>query len=342
MVFRKGELTSSQIIAIVLGVGGFIIVLLFVALLYDTNNPVDTETCKFSIVSRATAPSIVQASIPLKCTTGKMCLTTQRTSSCKEFIGEKSDKVLLTGSSIEQQAQIQQHLANAMYDCWSMMGQGKFDLFGQAADALRLNAKEATCVVCSRVAFAEDIPSSVIAGAYAGLDTYLQTTNVPGQPITYLAAFTDRGTNTFPSTRELSEAPIVKDPKGTAPSAQVDAISTALSTSGATGNYHQQIAFLFSQIKVEDTGAILERWGAMTAGSIIVAPGSSTFKGVVGLLGGTAAVIVNEFGSKTAATGYCGDFTSSDKATSGCSLVQSVPYSVNVVNKLCPSIQGSP
>ncbi len=324
----RGELTSSQIIGIVLAIAGFAVVLIFVSILYSGGNQTNAEACRLSVLARATAPTAVQANVPLKCTTNKICVSAGARS-CDAFVGEQGvSLVKVSKDTLSQPVQLQQILADTMYSCWSMMGQGKLDLFGNAARYVGFSNGKSTCVICSRVAFASDISNTTIESAFSGLDTFLQGTNIPGKPISYLSAFMDRGTSTFASAKELSSVPVISG------------------FSSPTRQTPRQIAFVFSQIKVEKTGDVLTRFGAAAAGATFVLPGQAKIGGVVALgVGALTGVINNEF-ARGAAAGYCGAFTSEakdGKLRDGCSLVQSVPYNVAQINALCPaSIQGNP
>ena len=73
---KKGELTTGQIISIVLVLLGFAI-LLFVWWQLNWTGKIDRDTCHTSVVFRATLPSIggVQEYVPLKCKAEKVCIS---------------------------------------------------------------------------------------------------------------------------------------------------------------------------------------------------------------------------------------------------------------------------
>lgn len=174
-IMKRGEMTSSQIITIVLAIAGFIVVLIFLAILFDDRGSGDRELCKFSVLTRATSPiDSLQASIPLKCTTEKICISESgKKDACDQFAGEENVKpVELKGSVDQKVRQIEETSANAMFDCWSMMGEGKLDVFPginrpknelgvvlSVVGGVLSIPKEVkpACVICSRVALADDL-----------------------------------------------------------------------------------------------------------------------------------------------------------------------------------------
>src|SRR3989344_1184441 len=81
---KRGELTSTEIITIVLSIIGFVIAITFLLVFLDLDKESRDEICSFSVLSRATAPETVNTFIPLKCQTTKYCIGKE----CTEFIGE--------------------------------------------------------------------------------------------------------------------------------------------------------------------------------------------------------------------------------------------------------------
>ena len=89
---KKGDLTSFQIINIVLAIAGFVVVLIFLSILFSDRGETDREVCRLSILTRATAPDILQANVPLKCKTEKICITTKLFGGeCNQFLGEENE-----------------------------------------------------------------------------------------------------------------------------------------------------------------------------------------------------------------------------------------------------------
>lgn len=106
---KIGELSSQQIVLIVLAILGFVIASMFVFGVFGNNDLTERDLCKLSIVSRATVPGILEQAVPLNCYTEKVCITLDKggflgigakDNSCKQFAGEENVRnveVKLTG-----------------------------------------------------------------------------------------------------------------------------------------------------------------------------------------------------------------------------------------------------
>jgi hypothetical protein len=172
----KGELTSRQIVLIVLVIAGLIIGVIFYSLFFQERP--DKELCRLSVVERASAP-VGKESVPLKCTTEKVCITTKKSEKCKEFIGEENIRYVVlnipTGNSPKEEIKrdkavkiIEEETANAMFDCWKMTGEGQLDIFGDKSGLIRdianvaigdlaLSHVKPKCIVCSRISISESV-----------------------------------------------------------------------------------------------------------------------------------------------------------------------------------------
>ncbi len=349
---KRAEITSFQIISLVLAIIAFAIILAFI---YGFQSNVNTndDVCKLSVAARATAQNVVGGSgsyVPLKCTTGKICISDSIFGgSCSQFAGEQGvQTVHLSGSDSQKAKTIEEISANAMYDCWNMMGQGKFDIFSTISSEFGWGQTGRTCVICSRIALADNVPESVTN--LVDVRNYLSSNNVPGTSQTYLQAFTDEGVRSFPD--------VSKDLFSSA-SSSVQTSNGPAKLSGSFSN--NQLALVFMQIKVQSLGNILDKqasWGAATAGSAFVWSPGKTLSAVYalfslpGIIAGASAVVVdsvvvlNNYMGQKAAAGYCGNFVSPESKSGsnvqGCSLVQIMPYSFKDISNLCEHIQGNP
>jgi hypothetical protein len=341
---RRGELTSEQIIAIVLAIIGFIIIIAFATQLGTEDYSTD-EICRLSVLSRATAAEVVsgvQQGLPLKCSTKKVCLTATKEGDCDQFIGEKDVvnvqlPAVKDALSAEQQAtEISKIMAQSMYDCWNIMGEGKLDLFSNAAERVGFSQKDSTCVVCSRVALATDIPQDVIG--QIDVSKYMEKATIPGSTQTYLEALSDGVSSTYST---IKNDGTIKE-------------NNDIVIGGTNTN---EMAFVFMQIKSQSLPDVFatqaEILGAVTGGAFIARPSSILSAGrflfstsglvvagvAVAAVGGTAAY--NTLRNQDVAVGYCGQFTSKDKAAKGCSLLQGIPYSVKDIRNLCGTLEGN-
>ncbi len=348
---KKGQLATYQIVIIVLAIVGLIVVLLFFFAFKDSVNT-GNDICHLSVLTRATSPQALQSFVPLKCTTNKICLTSNSNSKCADsFAGEQGVTVINLPSDSESAARmIEQTSADAMYNCWSVMGQGKLDLFGnfQKFSGLwtDINNIKPYCTICSRVAVDSSVSTDVLNNV--NIYSYMKSNIPSGQSLTYLQLFTDQQFNSYPVVdSNLFQQKIRTDSSG-------DTISS-------TG---KQISFVFMQIKANSPGQVLSNLaeaGAITTGGAFLTGPTRSVASVLLLSGGTSAILtriavagagavfagLNAYSGQVMAAGYCGAFTtqngdSSNGGTSGCSIVEAVPYNAQSINQICGTIEGSP
>ena len=186
---KRGELTSTQIVFIILAIVGFIIVaLLFSSLFLEQGALTQRELCKLSLIERATIPIIGNKIVPVQCSTEKICITSKG-NECEQFIGEENVRNVRINSNKPDEAReiIERESANAMFDCWSMTGEGKIDIF-DSTDSI-VDLAKPKCIVCSRVAISEEVDENILEEI--DLNKYLAEKKVPGSSLTYLQTFTD-------------------------------------------------------------------------------------------------------------------------------------------------------
>jgi len=342
---KRGELTSTQIILTILAIAAFVIVLIFVLAVLNINEQSADEACKLSVLTRATVPDEAQQLAPLNCHTKKTCLTLGD-NNCPQFTGEKNVKYVKVSSA----EQIEHESAEAMLNCWSLMGQGKLNLFNGrkgkefitnfAIDYFDVKEIHPMCVICSRVALAEDLstePEGVDILKKVDINEYIRKTQVQPGGDTYLQTFTDKQINAYPKDFTDSLANVQGDPET------------------------KEMAFIFSQFIV-DTGSPWENFiskgtstGVALGGGALLTPAGrvaslvGTVPTAIGvfvgaLISGSLAYIEADTNQGLAAL-YCGGLTGSDAAAKqGCSIVSPVDYSeINRINDLCNGgIEGFP
>lgn len=347
---RKGDLTAKEIVTIVLVVFSLIVVFVFLFLI-DFGGQSDEEVCHLSVMERATVPSVVQQRVPLKCKADKICLTDKGSDACiKEFGSDKTvEPIKLRGSYQEMADKIEEVTANEMYDCWSMMGEGKVDLFPNLAANVGFGEVKSNCVICSRVAVdIKDLNTLKNVTEKINLNDYLQKTQVPRSSLTYLQTFTDKSVGAY-AKADISLGKLVS----------VDSITQSNSKPNEQiiETPSNQIAFVFMQVKAKNPQEVLTNMlgvGATVAGAAFMTPILGTaMKKVVFTPAGAVVTIVaagsalsygyaNAIQNQEKAVGYCGGLTSSGSASDakGCSMVQAVAWDDNDINALCPVIEG--
>lgn len=348
---KKGEIETSQIILTVLAILSLVIALLFWYVFRDTTN-VSDDTCKLSVLTRATAADKLSVATPLKCTTHKICITSGSASNCPQFLGESDvEVVFLTGKdSYSNALQIDAAMAENMYNCWSLMGEGKLNLFngqtspsGFVKDIFAANEVHPTCIICSRVALGNDIPAETLA--QIDVPNYLAHNAIPNGNISYLQYFTDDRFRAYPAD---FNAQLVGSGGKTATTNQVafifmqiitdkDGWDAALKSSATTGTILGGALFLSPIGKVSNVIGI----GAVPK-AIITAVGSV-------ISGGLAYVQVGR--NQALSASYCGQFAAGevDSKTGqpltkyGCSIIQPIDYNnISAINTLCSTIEGNP
>ena len=164
---------------------GIIILLLCAGVLYAFYitfggiGQVDRQACASSVLIRGTLPDTMlfkaKEYAPLSCKTQKFCISDKIFGSdCEEFKGEKYTKVKVSSNPSKMNAQINAFMAKEAAECWSMMGEGKLQVFTRPT--LAASGKK-SCVVCDRVAFDKSVKSKLTK--IIGLNSYMTTHFVP-------------------------------------------------------------------------------------------------------------------------------------------------------------------
>jgi len=149
MKTKKGEITTSQLIFLILLILGFAIVLIFI-LSYPWNSGIDKEACHEQIVMRSSVNfkyiNLGDKLISLdKCGTEKICLSMSG-KDCEDF-GPSTKEDRITKISIKNENDVKIAIANALYDCNSLLGAGKLNFLPNKFSG------EKYCLPCARIAF---------------------------------------------------------------------------------------------------------------------------------------------------------------------------------------------
>ena len=148
---KRAEMTNEQIIYLVLAIVGFAI-LLIVYLYFGWESLTDKEICHKSIVERSSfnlGPlEVAKAVIPLNCKTEKICLK-KGTKDCKEVV--KGTEIDISGkTAAEKNEKVLDALSDALYDCHTMLGEGKLDFMPHEGGAKR------SCLICAMIFLNDD------------------------------------------------------------------------------------------------------------------------------------------------------------------------------------------
>jgi len=185
--YKGGEMTSKMLVTIILLIVGFGIILM-VYYQFDWTGDVDREVCHESVILRGTLPDILGTGskevTPLKCKTRKICVTVEKLfgkGACDTF-GEKYVTEEISKDERNQETNIKKLLADELADCWSMMGEGKIQVFER-----EVASSKKACVICSRI----DFDDSVKVDKIEGLSNYLKEKKVPNKNSTYFQFLTN-------------------------------------------------------------------------------------------------------------------------------------------------------
>ena len=373
---RKGELTTGQIISIILIIIGFLALLWFVVYQLGFSGRIDKDTCHTSVVLRGTLPSLGGAEqyAPLKCKAEKICITAGFIGgNCESDYGNEKGITKVKVNDIEQ---IQQFIAQDIVECWNIMGQGKVNLFSQwIAGTYGIGSVYPTCVVCSRIAFDREKLSNI--GINLGdmdLNKYMSTHLIPGKTITYTDFFAGENskvkisdTITLPNGTTINgkTSLIASDENVPVQELTQEEIDAQIAEERKNADLQSRaFAILFMQISAPTQfGSAANIGKTLFVGgvsSFVLAPGVTTSAvksgaklctsgGWVGpaVCGGLLALVgiaqqTNVAINRQVTAGYCGDVSVGTDARNGCSAVRTVHYDVSEISNYCSIIEGIP
>ena len=168
---KRGELTTQQIVGLVILITSFIVVL-FLIFRLNINEESTTELCRNSVALRGKA--LLKDSVQLNCYRSYKCITQDGT--CEGLNNPEVKKVNdLNG--------IYKEVANEMADCWFMFGEGKVDYIGSGI------VQSNYCSICSQIFFDDSLKN--VQGAENGeiskdeLYNFMSATKIGDGKMTY-------------------------------------------------------------------------------------------------------------------------------------------------------------
>jgi len=351
---KKAEITSSQIVAIILVILGFAIIL-FVYYQLSWTGMVDREVCHQSVIYRGTSQYLTGTTsyVPLNCKTDKVCITSGILGgSCKEFENVKGVAKL----KVKNKEEIEQFIAKDIIDCWQTMGEGKISIFSNfLADKYGLGTVYPSCVICTRIAFDnESLAKAKINLEDVNVVRYMMTHALPDKNVSYYNYLSGEKAK-FSVNRQLDLKEIVIDPQS-GKVAEGGSISFETgSISEQNNNTNAELSVLFMQISAPShTGVLkntLQTIGIGYGASFLLSPVVVT-KATVGALTSPWAWAIAIIGgayqqysvasNRAISAGYCGDVSVGTDARDGCSVVRTTNYDVNEISKYCSVIESIP
>lgn len=138
---KKGELTTTQLITIIILILSFAIIVIFFFSL-NLGGTIDRESCRNSVALRGTFSLFGGSLIKLKCQTQDVCFSMG--GDCK------ADSPEITKIEITGETALFREMASLLADCWWMMGQGTVS-YGDSG----------SCAICYNVYFDENIQKNL-------------------------------------------------------------------------------------------------------------------------------------------------------------------------------------
>ncbi len=157
---RKAELTTKQLVMIIILITSFIIVL-FLLFRLNLGETTAKEVCHNSVVLKGKAGVLAGA---LDCRTNYLCISGGK--DCEGIPTTSTTKITLNKE--ETKNETMKAIGEEMADCWWMFGEGKIDYVGEKFSG------NMACALCSVVDFDETIEGSV---SYSEFFNYLKTTS---------------------------------------------------------------------------------------------------------------------------------------------------------------------
>ncbi|MEM4641261.1 MAG: hypothetical protein QXW65_01965 [Candidatus Pacearchaeota archaeon] len=183
-MLKRGAITQQVLIALIILIFVAAVLFLFLRLIpYKAVS--EKEACHQSVVLRGKSIMGVkpgQLLVPLNCKTQSIEI-----------------------SSMNEET-IKREIANAMYDCWWMLGEGKIQFWSESAwkeFAIPVVGKpKSICIICSRIVFDKKIKEKNLQ---LDMASYIEKTKIPLKNITYLEYFTEESNAKLPTDVEAGK-----------------------------------------------------------------------------------------------------------------------------------------
>ena len=185
---KKAELTSKQLVTIIILIISFAIIILFFVSL-NLRETIDSEACRNSVILRGSLP-LGADTVQLKCKTNDVCLSMGGDCGI-----ERKDLVTV---KVDDEDELVEEMVNLLWDCWWMMGEGKVNYIPSG-----IGFDETYCTLCDKVYFDDEIKEKYKEEGgipYALIYNYMQSVKVPEKDESFL--FSIYKLNSLESIRE--------------------------------------------------------------------------------------------------------------------------------------------
>ena len=343
---KKAELTLGTIVAILLAIIGFAIVLSFFFII-NWGDEVDRTTCHQSVIYRGTLPTLgdVKAYVPLKCKTGKYCVSSKKSGECEELKNAEDVSVV----KVSDKEEIERFIARDILECWKMMGEGKVSIFSDwLNEKFGIGSTYPSCVICSRIAFdKENLESSGIKLDEVNVREYMLTHTAPGKEVSYAKYLA--GENGKVSAGALGDVELREllevDGELVFDEENLDEDSEEVID-------NPEVAVMFMQISAPSGSDVFKNtlsvMGVGLGAAFFTSPklvSKAVFSqaGVaVGVLAGVGLIAqqLNVEGNRAVTAGYCDVVSVGEEARQGCSVVVSTDYDASSISQYCKKVES--
>jgi len=166
---KKGEMTTQQIVLLIILIASFAIIL-FLFFRLNLGNESEKDLCHNSVVLKKTLPT--KDAIPLNCQRSYVCIS--ENGKCDSLVKPELKKV-------KTDKEVYGVLAEELKDCWWMFGEGKIDYVGKDTFS------ELYCSLCSQIAFDESVKGIFSEGSFSKEEfyDYMVKTKIENEEYTY-------------------------------------------------------------------------------------------------------------------------------------------------------------
>ena len=179
---KKGELTTEQIVLLIILILSFAVILFFLIKL-NLPNQTESQLCHNSVSLRGTS-SVSKNAVPLNCQKTYICIS--KTGKCNN-----PDMNKPTVEKVSNKDEVYHALAENLANCWWMYGEGKVNYIGSST------LPKLYCSMCSQIGFDSSVKRIFGSSTFDKKEfyNYLALTNMSGSSQTYSQYL--YGTNNF-------------------------------------------------------------------------------------------------------------------------------------------------
>jgi len=146
-MFKKGEMTTQQIVILIILVVSFAVILFFILKL-NLGQETEQDICHNSVITRGNS-FLPTETFPLQCKRQYICLSAD--GSCEDMT--KPDVI-----KVKTEDEVYKALADQLAECWWMFGEGKVNYVGSET------IPDLYCSICDQIAFDDSISKEVFKG----------------------------------------------------------------------------------------------------------------------------------------------------------------------------------